>query len=111
MHEYGLYAQAAKEALAHRDSAQTDYEVRTEQLCRVRTEQNQLATLPPGQNPVAFGLNAWKSPEQVQQQRAQQLDTASTTLARQVEVILTLLFLCFVAALVLISHVGSPVVP
>ena len=33
-----------------------------------------------------FGLNMWRSPEEVQQQRLQQLTAASATLAQQVEV-------------------------
>lgn len=32
-----------------------------------------------------FGLNVWRSPEEVQQQRLQQLSTASTALSQQVE--------------------------
>lgn len=33
-----------------------------------------------------FGMNMWKSPEQVQQQRMQQLEAGASTLAQQVEV-------------------------
>jgi hypothetical protein len=33
-----------------------------------------------------FGINMWKRTEQVQQQRMQQLDTAASALAQQVEV-------------------------
>lgn len=33
-----------------------------------------------------FGMNMWRSPEQVQQQRMQQLETGAATLAQQVEV-------------------------
>jgi hypothetical protein len=38
-----------------------------------------------------FGMNMWKSPEQVQQQRMQQLEAGASTLAQQVEV--TIFFL------------------
>ena len=33
-----------------------------------------------------FGMNMWRSPEQVQQQRLQQLEAGASTLAQQVEV-------------------------
>lgn len=42
MHEYGLYTDAAKDALRNRDNAQMDYEVHMEQLCRVKAEQTQV---------------------------------------------------------------------
>ena len=32
-----------------------------------------------------FGMNMWRSPEQVQQHRLQQLETSANTLAHQVE--------------------------
>ena len=86
LHEYGLYTEAAKTGLLHRDASQIDYEVHMEQLCRVKTEQNQLQTQPLSEQPVMFGLNMWRSPEEVQQQRLQQLDTASSGLSQQVEV-------------------------
>ncbi len=46
----------------------------------------QLETAPLSDHPVMFGMNMWKSPEQVQQQRMQQLATGASTLAQQVEV-------------------------
>ncbi|XP_046636019.1 sorting nexin-7-like isoform X2 [Daphnia pulicaria] len=86
LHEYGLYTEAAKDSLRNRDNAQIDYEVHMEQLCRVKAEQTQLETAPLSDHPVMFGMNMWKSPEQVQQQRMQQLETGASTLAVQVEV-------------------------
>jgi len=85
LHEYGLYVEAAKAALNYRDGAQIDFEVHSEQLSRVKAEQNQLQTRPLSDQPVMFGLNVWRSPEEVQQQRLQQLSTASTALSQQVE--------------------------
>uniref|UniRef100_A0A0P6FKS1 Sorting nexin-30 n=4 Tax=Daphnia magna TaxID=35525 RepID=A0A0P6FKS1_9CRUS len=86
LHEYGLYIESAKDALRNRDNAQMDYEVHMEQLCRVKAEQTQLETAPLSDHPVMFGMNMWKSPEQVQQQRMQQLEAGASTLAQQVEV-------------------------
>jgi len=45
----------------------------------------QLETAPLSNHPVMFGINMWRSPEQVQQHRLQQLETAATSLAQQVE--------------------------
>lgn len=42
LHEYGLYVEAAKAALNYRDGAQIDFEVHSEQLSRVKAEQNQV---------------------------------------------------------------------
>ena len=42
LHEYRLYIEAAKDSLRNRDSAQIDYEVHMEQLCRVKAEQTQV---------------------------------------------------------------------
>ena len=39
-----------------------------------------------GQHPLMFGMNMWKRPEQVQQQRMQQLEEGASALAQQVEV-------------------------
>jgi hypothetical protein len=39
-----------------------------------------------GQHHLMFGMNMWKRPEQVQQQRMQQLETGASALAQQVEV-------------------------
>jgi sorting nexin-7/30 len=44
-----------------------------------------LETAPLSNHPVMFGINMWRSPEQVQQNRLQQLDTAASSLAQQVE--------------------------
>lgn len=51
----------------------------------------QLETAPLSDHPVMFGMNMWKSPEQVQQQRMQQLETGASTLALQVEVSISFL--------------------
>lgn len=51
----------------------------------------QLETAPLSDHPVMFGMNMWKSPEQVQQQRMQQLETGASTLAVQVEVSISFL--------------------
>ena len=37
-----MYTEAAKDSLRNRDSAQIDYEVHMEQLCRVKAEQTQV---------------------------------------------------------------------
>jgi len=85
LHEYRLYADAAKDALTHRDSFQIDYEVHMEQLCRVKAEQTQLEKNSSAEQPIVFNINMWRSPEQVQQHRIQQLSSASNVLAQQVE--------------------------
>jgi len=46
----------------------------------------QLETAPLSDHPVMFGMNMWRSPEQVQQHRLQQLEASANTLALQVEV-------------------------
>jgi hypothetical protein len=51
----------------------------------------QLETAPLSDHPVMFGMNMWKSPEQVQQQRMQQLETGASLLAQQVEVSISFL--------------------
>jgi len=84
LHEYRLYTDAAKDALNHRDAIQIDYEVHMEQLCRVKAEQTQLEANP-NENPALFNIHIWRSAEQVQQHRIQQLNTAATSLAQQVE--------------------------
>jgi len=85
LHEYRLYTDAAKDALNHRDSTQIDYEVHMEQLCRVKAEQTQLEKSPSSDHPIMFNINIWRSPEQVQQHRIQQLSSAANVLAQQVE--------------------------
>jgi hypothetical protein len=44
-----------------------------------------------GQHPLMFGMNMWKRPEQVQQQRMQQLEAGASALAQQVEVSISFL--------------------
>ena len=39
-----------------------------------------------GQHHLMFSMNMWKRPEQVQQQRMQQLEEGASALAQQVEV-------------------------
>lgn len=46
----------------------------------------QLETAPLSDHPVMFGMNMWRSPEQVQQHRIQQLESGASSLAQQVEV-------------------------
>lgn len=46
----------------------------------------QLEKTPSSEHPIVFNINMWRSPEQVQQHRIQQLSTAANVLAEQVEV-------------------------